>query len=139
MKHDGYEAIRRLIEETEPSAASLEEYVGTFRIADRPRAKELFDTYIPDPRVLLQDLLRRPDHYTPRQAEIIRFLAQGVRAKPPTSNEKNTLLITFTARSAPKPEQPKQVSRKEEIIMEDGKPLEDAIFEEQNFAKGIDI
>lgn len=159
-RHQPIEALRTLIAAPQEAAGkSFLEYAGAFEsTADttKTRPTNLLDLYAQDIREIYFDAQRRPEHYDERQHAILQQLV----AKLPgdiTDAEKNELLLTFTRPSVPKEERDRRIREQEklrkkreqeeneEILLEDGRSLADAIedeksngvFEKQDFGDKI--
>lgn len=94
-----------------------------------PKPKTLFDMYLGNnPRLLQQDVARRPDHYTDRQKAVVAHLSTGARIHPPVKDqEKNELVITYSRSTEADKKLRDQVTRlttEEPTILTDGTTLE---------------
>lgn len=161
-RHEPIEALRNLIA-APPEAAgkSFLEYIGAFTTtADttKTRPTNLLDLYAQDIRAIYLDAEQRPDHYDERQHEILNHLMlQAPLSRELTDEEKNELLLTYMRRSVSKEERNRKIREQEarrkkqeqeeneDIVLEDGRTLAEAIedekhqgtFEKQDFGDKI--
>ncbi len=90
-----HEGLRRWREATDAIRAGG---LGLRAPATHRREKaDLFDAYIHDLRMLEDDMLRRPDHYSAEERELVRRLRAKEAA---TATEKAQLVLTFMRTTA---------------------------------------
>jgi len=152
-RHEALELLQTVLKSEEPVLKAFSAFTA---VADttRTRPDNLLDLYLGSSRELLQDVARRPDHYSAEHKDIIDRLAN--RPETVTVAEKNSV---FMAWQRPKELEAKTQSRireltsrrlreqqrkeDEEIVLGDGRTLaahlEDPSFESQDFGDKVII
>jgi hypothetical protein len=148
-RHEPIEALRNLIAAPpEVAGKSFLEYVGAFAAtADttKTRPTNLLDLYAQDIREVYLDAQRRPEHYDERQHEMLNHLQHGAPlSREMTDEEKNELLLTYMRRTISTEERERKIREQdrqrkrreqeenEDIVLEDGRSLAEAIEDEKN-------
>lgn len=144
-RHVHFEAFREAVQNKTHVALAEEE-------VSRKEPSNLLDVYLRgDMRQIIQDFWMRPDHYSPRQQDILIALSQYQDPDPAiTDAEKTDLLLTWMRDTATQ-QRFRELNKKttdpdEEIVLEDGRTLDESVkaekepdFETQDFGDKIII
>jgi hypothetical protein len=139
-RHPLEEAMKKDQGESVFGSQLMGHFVRTEDLPESTNKKTLFDVY-GSPRLIFDDVGRRPNHYTERQREIARALmSKQPLDPPPTDNEKNELLLTYMRKTQQDRTRRDIISRvsgrfvgavDEPIILPDGRTLDESVQHER--------
>lgn len=129
-RHVQLEAFQEAMKE---GPVSLERKITVAEEASSP-PQSLVDAYLQgDLRQIVQDFWMRPDHYSPRQHDILIAISTGQDpVQAATTAEKNELLLTWMRDTVTQKKTREMIKKKtEDIVLEDGRTLDEAVADEK--------